>query len=167
MTALTGNDLLDWNENTAQTWQRLLRAHPEALTLPCDIRETRNVGELLQHIVAVELRYAERLHGLPETAYEAVPFGTADELFATHDRAMGLLTQLQENEQEFWAQEIQFATRRGGTVRATRRTVLVHTLMHSIRHYAQLATLVRQHGIRPDAPMDFLFLHAREVTPPA
>jgi uncharacterized damage-inducible protein DinB len=36
----------------------------------------------------------------------------------------------------------------------------VHVLMHSIRHYAQLATLMRQHGIKPDWPGDYLFMQA-------
>ncbi len=42
-------------------------------------------------------------------------------------------------------------------MQATRRSELVHTLMHSIRHYARLATLVRQHGIQPDWAMDYMF----------
>jgi uncharacterized damage-inducible protein DinB len=33
--------------------------------------------------------------------------------------------------------------------------------MHSIRHYAQLATLVRQHGFQPTWPMDYLFTAAQ------
>jgi len=36
--------------------------------------------------------------------------------------------------------------------------VLFHALLHGIRHYAQLATLVRQHGIKPEWPMDYLFM---------
>jgi hypothetical protein len=35
--------------------------------------------------------------------------------------------------------------------------------MHGIRHYAQLATLVRQHGVAPDWPMDYLFMGARRA----
>ena len=75
---LTGEELLAWVERTSQGWRELVTAHPEALSIPCDVRETHSVGELLQHIVAVELRYAERLHGLPETPYEAIPFATGE-----------------------------------------------------------------------------------------
>ena len=42
--------------------------------------------------------------------------------------------------------------------RATRRTILVHLAMHGIRHYAQLATIVRQQGVKPDWGMDYLFM---------
>ncbi len=36
-------------------------------------------------------------------------------------------------------------------------------MTHGIRHYAQLATLVRQHGVTPDWPMDYLFMGARRA----
>jgi hypothetical protein len=31
-------------------------------------------------------------------------------------------------------------------------------MLHSARHLTQLATLLRQHGIRPDRPMDYLVM---------
>lgn len=162
MVALTDEELIAWNERTSQGWRSLVEAHPEALTLPCDIRETRSVGELLQHIVAVELRYAQRLHGQPETAYENISYDSAAALYATHDRAIGLLRQLHDRDDAFWAEFLSFSTRRGGSLRVPRRHIFVHTLMHSIRHYAQLATLMRQHGIAPDWPMDYLFMAPSE-----
>ena len=64
------DDLLRWNVVSAQHWRDFLAAHPAVLDLPCDIRESGTVAMLLKHIVAVELRYAERLHGEPETPYE-------------------------------------------------------------------------------------------------
>jgi uncharacterized damage-inducible protein DinB len=160
MNALSGEDLLAWVDETSEGWRTLLEKHPEALLLPCDVRETHSVAELLQHIVAVELRFAERLSGLPETAYEQIPFGTAAELYATHDQAMELLHALLANSERDWDGVISFATRSAGNLKATRRVVFVHLLMHSIRHYAQLATLVRQHGIKPDFLMDYLFMRA-------
>lgn len=158
MTALTGDELIEWLEATSAGWKKLLENHPEAMKLPCDVRETQSVAELLQHIVAVELRYAERLTGVPETPYEAILHDSAEHLYATHDRAMEQIHGIMDRGEAFWEEWISFATRSGGMMRATRRTVLVHALMHSIRHYAQLATLVRQHGIVPHWPMDYLFL---------
>jgi uncharacterized damage-inducible protein DinB len=163
MTALTGEELIAWVEKTTQGWQRLVSEHPEALSFHCDIRESNSVGELLQHIVAVEMRYTQRLHDLPETPYEKIPFDSGEVLYATHLQAMTMLRELLSRDASFWEESIDFATRRGGTIRAPRRTILVHLLMHSIRHYAQLATLVRQHGIAPDWPMDYLFMRAKAV----
>lgn len=161
MVAITGTELQEWVEETSRGWKRLISAHPEILSFPCDIyRETQSVAELLQHIVAVELRYAERLNGLPETPYESIPSDSVEAVYATHDRAMELLRPLMERDEVFWEAVLEFKTRSAGTLRATRRTVLVHLLMHSIRHYAQLATLVRKQGVAPDWGMDYIVSHA-------
>ncbi len=158
MVAVTGTELEEWVEQTSRGWKRLIAAHPEILSLPCDIRDTKSVAQLLQHIVAVEVRYAERLNELPETPYESIPFDSVDGLYATHGRAMELLRPLMDRDEHFWETVLEFKTRSAGTLRATRRTVLVHLLTHSIRHYAQLATLVRTHGIAPDWQMDYLLM---------
>lgn len=158
MTALTADELLAWLERTSGGWRTLLAEHPEALDFPCDVREAQRVGDLMQHVVAVELRYAERLAGVPETGYDAVPKGPVDALFAVHDRAMSLLRDVLARPGVDWEEVLEFTTRSAGTLRASRRTVLVHLAMHSIRHYAQLATLVRQRGIRPDWLMDYLLM---------
>ena len=158
---LSGRELVAWLDRTTSGWKDLLTKYPAALTLPCDIRETRTTGELFQHIVAVELRYAERLCGLAETAYTDIAFDTADSLTATHDRAIRLLLSLEPNDEEWWQASIEFATRSAGTMRSPRRVVFFHLLMHSIRHYAQLATIVRQHGIAPGWTMDYLEMRPR------
>lgn len=161
MIALTGEELMAWVDKTATEWQKLLEAHPHLLAVPCAIREVKTVGELLQHIVAVQLRYAERLAGLPETAYEAIPYGTVAELYATHVRSMALWRQLLADPANDWAEEVEFTTRSIGTLVSSRKTIFVHALMHSIRHYAQLATLARQHGVAPQWQMDYLLMGAR------
>lgn len=163
MVALTGEELLAWSETTAEHWHKLLEAHEDLLAVPCDIAGVKSIGELMQHIVAVPLRYAERLSGLPETSYEAIPYGTATELFATHTRGIELLRGIVADPAYPWSEEMEFATRRLGTLRASRKTILIHALMHGIRHYAQLATLVRQHGVAPDWQMDYLLMGARRV----
>src|ERR1700761_8388733 len=92
--ALSGNDLMAWVERTSAGWRELLEAHPEALVFACDIRETQSVAQLLQHIVAVELRFAERLSGQAETAYDSIPFDTVAAIYRTHDQAMTYLKSL-------------------------------------------------------------------------
>lgn len=158
MVAFTGLELLEWVEQMSLQWKRLIATHPEILTFPCDIRETKSVAELLQHIVAVELRYAERLHDLPQTDYAAIPFDTVDRIYATHQRALEMLRPLLERDSAWWETVLEMQTRAAGILRATRRTVLIHLFTHSVRHYAQLATLVRHHGIAPDFQMDYLLM---------
>lgn len=159
MVAITGTDLQEWVDHMSQGWKSVLLAHPEILSFPSDIRETQSVAQLLQHIVAVELRYAERLNELPQTEYASIPYDSVDALYATHDRAMELLGPLMDRDEPFWETVLEFKTRSAGTMRASRRTVLAHLLTHSVRHYAQLATLVRQHGFASGLDMDYILMH--------
>jgi hypothetical protein len=143
---IDGNELQTWVDVVSQRWKGFIYAYPQVLTLPCDIRETQTVALLLQHIVAVELRYAQRLASVEETPYDAIPFDSAESIYHTHDLAMSVLSGVADRADSFWEEWTQFATRSAGTIELPRRTVFVHLFMHSVRHYAQLATLVRQHG---------------------
>jgi uncharacterized damage-inducible protein DinB len=159
---LTASDLLAWLEKTSSLWRQLLTTHPELLALPCDITGTNSVAQLIQHVVAVELRYAERLANLPVSDYAALPFDSVDSLYAVHDQAVALFNQLLASPMD-WDEPLEYTTRSMGPARSTRKTILFHALLHGIRHYAQLATLARQHGIKPDWPMDYLFMDIERV----
>lgn len=160
--ALTAGEVFAWLEKTSTNWRKLLEAHPEILVMPCDVMGVTTAGGLLQHIVAVELRYAERLAGLPATDYSAIPYDSAEAIYQVHERAVSLYREQLESAVD-WDEKIELVTRSMGILRASRKTVLFHALLHSIRHYAQLATLVRQHGVKPDWPMDYLMMGAERV----
>ena len=161
--ALTAEEMLAWNERTTVGWRDLIIAHPEILALPCDIMGVATVAGLLQHIVAVELRYAQRLASQPESSYDEVPCDSPEALFATHDRALQLVRSVLADPAYDWSQEIEFQTISAGRIRAPRRAIFIHLLMHSIRHYAQLATLARTHGFKPSWFADYLLVEAHPV----
>jgi hypothetical protein len=71
---------------------------------------------------------------------------------------MDLIRPLFEKDDDWWEEVLEFKTRSAGIMRISRRTALVQSLTHSIRHYAQLATLVRHHGITADLPLDYIFM---------
>lgn len=154
---LTAEEVLRWNESTSGEWRKLLEGHPELLAVSCDIAKTSTVGQLLHHIVAVELRYAERLAGIPETEFEQIPYETVEQIYATHDRATALFRKVLASDLD-WDGVMEFKTRSYGNARASRKTILFHALLHTQRHYAQLATLVRQHGHHVQRPGDYLFM---------
>ena len=158
--SLSAEEILAWNETTAAGWRKLLTNHPKLLTQPCDIAGTRSVAELLQHIVAAQLRYAERLASLPISDYNSIHFDSVESIYATHDRAVTILRQLIDSDVD-WNEPIDFTTRSMGTLHSDRKTILFHAMLHGIRHYGQLASLVRQCGVKPDWPMDYLFMHAK------
>jgi uncharacterized damage-inducible protein DinB len=138
-----------------------VEAHPEALQFPCDVAGAETAGELLRHIVAAELRLAERLQGAATlTPREEIPFDSAEAIYRTHERASSLYRQLLADRGYDWSEKLEFTTP-AGKAAATRKIVLFHALFHGIRHYAQLAVVVRQNGIKPDWPMDYLFMAGR------
>ena len=159
---LSASQVLAWHEANSERWQKFLTGHPELLGLPCDIAGTHTLGETMQHVVAVELRYAERLANLPATDYAAVPFDSVEAIYATHEKASGIFRDLLAADVD-WDERIEFMTRSRGAVRSSRRTIFFHALLHSARHYAQLATMARQHGVAPDWPMDYLFMDMERV----
>jgi len=160
--ALSAEEMLAWNDRTAQTWRKLVEEHPEVLAVPCDIFGVSSVGQLLHHIVAVETRYAQRIAGATETPFDAIPYTSAAEIFDAHDAAMQMI-RAELAKAVDWDAKIQFQTLTMGLARASRKTVFFHALMHSIRHYAQLATLVRQHGFKTSFPMDYLAMGIEKV----
>ena len=90
--------------------------------------------------------------------HEQEPNMTALTADASHDRAMTMVREALAETNADWETPIEFATRSAGTFRVTRRTVLVHLLMRSVRHYAQLATIARLAGVKPEFAMDYLMM---------
>ena len=155
MIAQTSQDLLRWNEGTSSIWKKHLHSRPELTTYPCDIRGGETVADLLQHIVAVELSYSERLNGEHETPFEEIPKISVDSLYEFHDRALKKLRVLEGETDAFWSERIDFETR-GGQFSATLRVVFAHCLLHSIRHNGQVATLLRKENAGVSAMFDYL-----------
>jgi uncharacterized damage-inducible protein DinB len=155
---LSGEELMAWNDLSARRWRDFVSEHPAVLAVESDIRDAKTIGQVLQHVMGVELRYAQRLASQPESDFSSVKYGSGDELLATHDQALALMRPLLADPGYDWEQEIEFVTITAGKLRARRKTIFVHAMMHSVRHYAQLATLARQHGFKPGWQMDYLFM---------
>jgi uncharacterized damage-inducible protein DinB len=153
---LTGEELYTWVERTSSNWQELLTAHPETLSIPCDIRAEGTVADLLKHIVGVELLFAEWLSEIPRTALDPTQSSSVEAIYQTHQKAMSLLRDLSNHDEAWWQETVVFKLRSGKQIHGPRRVFAIHLFMHSIRHYAQLATLIRQHGIEPGWQMDYI-----------
>jgi uncharacterized damage-inducible protein DinB len=156
---ITLEELLAWNEQSADFWKSHLDANPELLKLPCGIGGAATVQELVRHIWGAELRWSERLAGAPETPREKIPAGPLDALFDVHRRAIQIFRELLAAPQDTWAQpyilNFEWIPPENRTV--SRRKVAAHALFHSQRHWAQLATLVRAAGFPSQFRGDLLF----------
>ncbi len=160
LSALNFSELLQYTESEYRHWRDFFRKNPAALEVNTDIAETANVRQLLLHIVAVDLRYAQRLLGEEVTSYEKIQTST-DGLFEAAELALQKMRNfLDTAKDEDWKQVITFPTMTAGTLSASKRKCLVHTLFHGARHWAQLSTLLRGAGYKQDWRHDFLFTDA-------
>ncbi|MCU1309443.1 MAG: hypothetical protein JWO20_568 [Candidatus Angelobacter sp.] len=158
--ALKLSELLAYAENESRRWQKWFQENPAALDVKLDIAQAKDVRNLVLHIVAVDTRYAERLLGEDVTPYETFPSDIAV-LFETGERAFRKLRGfLDSATEEEWKKVIEFPSRSMGTLTSSKRKIFVHTLLHSTRHWAQLATTLRSAGYKQDWQHDFLFSEA-------
>ena len=161
--AITLEELLVDNEVSTRKWQAWFANNPAALDVSCAIYNSGSVLGLLKHIFAVELRHSQRLNGEEVTAYDAIPVGSLDDLIAVHSQATQNLRRFLASANDAALLEvIALQTVSAGTLYASRRKLFAHILLHSMRHWAQLSSLLREAGYTTDWPKDFLFSEAME-----
>ena len=135
-------------DGETERWREWFEKAPaEVLELPLGPGADGTVRTLIKHIFAVELRYAQRLVGHPVTGYEQLADRTVQELWRIHRTAASLRDRfLREASPEALDRVLVSDTRRLGPIEARVHAIVVHTLIHAIRHWAQIATVLRQHG---------------------
>jgi uncharacterized damage-inducible protein DinB len=162
MRGLSFGELLDYSAEESNHWRDFFKKRPDALDLPCDIAGTKTVREVVLHIVAVQMRYAERLLNMPVTEFETLAARLAqgkpgEELFAFSRKSLEDLRSfaIAANDAD-WDGTLTFPTRSAGELTASRRKIFIHALLHGVRHWAQLSTHLRQKGYKQDWQHDFM-----------
>ena len=135
-------------EHETKRWREWFSAAPRAvLDLPLGPGTDGTVRTLVKHIFAVELRYAQRLAGEPVSGYEELADATVEELWRVHDRAAEVRRRYLAGATSEALDEVLVSdTRKLGRIESRAHTVLVHAWLHGIRHWAQIALVLRQHG---------------------
>jgi uncharacterized damage-inducible protein DinB len=151
--------LLDYTEWDRAQWEPWFRAQgPDAFAVPMGENadgRIANIGELVRHIFSAEQRYVERIRELPISDTSGVTPNDVDALFAFGRASRERLRQLVADfPADRWdvPRELQFGP---NTRVVTPKTMLVQSVTHEIRHWAQIATLLRLAG-RKTGPHDFL-----------
>lgn len=158
---LTFRELLDYTAAEAARWEQYFARHPEALDFPFAEGRVATVRGLVQHVFAVERRYADRLLEEPVSDYAAVPTDSAAALFAAGRDARSRLERWVATASDAdLARRHTFETLSAGTMTATARKIVAHALVHAVRTWAQLATVVRQQGAPTEGRHDLLFSNA-------
>ena len=145
------NDLMAYTDWERRKWRQWLPQHGnQVLDLgagPHGDGRFESVGDLVRHIFAAEKRYVERLSGRPLTDQKVVGNGDIDELFEFGEKSRqefeDFLATLPEDE---WDTPKEFKVL-NFNVAVTPRKVATHVLLHEIRHWAQIATLLRLNGL--------------------
>ena len=157
--AISLEELLAWNQESSNFWKAHLDANPALLELPCGIGGSANVQEFVRHIWGVELVWSQRIAGLPLTDRKDMPAGPLGALFDLHLKAVQIFRSLLDDPAQNWdeTQTLKYPWLPPEGLTVSRRKVLAHTLFHSQRHWAQLATLVRAAGFPSGFKGDLLF----------
>ncbi len=162
-TGVSFQELMHYTEAETQQWRGFFQQHPDALDLEVGIAGAKDIRGLIVHIFAVELRYAERLVGALPTPYDRLPTASLDEIFSIGDTAREKIRQyLARTTDTDLRTVLTFETRTAGTLSSSKRKIVAHVLLHGTRHWAQIATALRQHGDKQDWPHDFIFTDALE-----
>ena len=161
---VTFAELLTANEEDSAKWQRWFEEQPDSvLDVPLTIALAKDVREFLLHIFAVELRYAERLANKPVTEYQDLATTSVADLFAIGERARTLYREFVANAtDDDLTSVLEFPTRTAGIIRSSKRKMYIHAMLHSVRHWAQLATALREAGHPSKWGKDFLYSSVME-----
>jgi uncharacterized damage-inducible protein DinB len=151
-------ELLDWIGSETRQWAAWSARQPAAVwAVPIGAGKIATVRDLFFHVYVVDLRYGQRLNGLPVSAIEQEAVADPRDLFTLAARGQDLL--------RTWVvgagpadldRVIEFQTLSAGTLRASQRKVVAHSLTHHLRHLAQIATAMRQHGHPTDWGHDLM-----------
>ena len=156
--AISFTELLAYIEAEERRWEEWFQRNPEALEVRVDIAEAATVGHLVCHIFGVASRTAERLLGHPMTADERIDATSIESLFGMGGGARSKLRQfLGQVSEDQLSRPRQFQSATLGTFIASPRKLMTHAVMHGVRHWAQIATVLRQNGYPQDWPHDVIF----------
>ena len=157
---LTLHDLLEYTDWERQKWYDWFRQHGDQVLRisagPNGDGRFDSVGELIRHIFSAEKRYVERLSERPLTDTASITNDSVEALFQFGRQSRKELREFIESfpaQQWDAPQELKLMN---SSLTVTPRKIVVHILMHEVRHWAQIATLLRLNGL-PAELHDFLF----------
>lgn len=163
--AITCDELLRHNEEETERWRGFFDHNPQLLDLPLG-GEIADVRQMLRHIFAVELVYGELIRDIrrERVSLDNFPCGSVAELFGIGERArQHFRAALAATPVAGWNDKIEYGSKeRKIFITASRRKMFIHAMLHSLRHWAQLATALRQAGHKQDWMHDFIFTEVME-----
>ena len=154
------DELIEYTDWERGSWYDWLRQHGDRVLSisagPHGDGRFQSVGDLLRHIFSAEKRYIDRLSNRPLTDAASIPNDSAEALFQFARQSR---VDLKEFVKAFPGQEWDVPREfhlMNNFLQATPRKIVMHVLMHEIRHWAQIGMLFRLNGLAIEFH-DFLF----------
>lgn len=155
--ALSYETLLELTSAEHHRWHDWFIDRPDAWAVPFATGRMATVGGVVMHIFAVELRYAQRLLDQEVTPWEGFRQTSIEDVFELGDNAraqlVDFLTSAPESELD---RILTFQTLTAGTVTASKHKIASNIFLHGIRHWGQIATVLRQKGFADQWSHDML-----------
>ncbi|HEY6219402.1 MAG TPA: DinB family protein [Gemmatimonadaceae bacterium] len=159
------NDLLaytDWEREQWYAWFREQGADVLARDLgPNTTGRIQTIGELIRHIFSAEKRYCERARKETLSDTSTIPADDVEALFAFGNESRRCMRELLAGFDD-WHTPREMVI--GPNTRLfNSRKMILQAVTHEIRHWAQIATILRQAGYKV-GPRDLLFSPLFEST---
>ena len=162
---LTIGELLDYTDEERARWRRWFGEHEgEPLKTALAGEVHRSVGALILHAFWAEMFYARWMRGETLTQDSEVvkqnkdlPADDIDKLFDFGLRARKEMRAFADASGEGEWEKIYEVESGGFHLRGSARKLIAHILVHEIRHWAQVAVVVRQDGLAPPGDHDLCF----------
>jgi uncharacterized damage-inducible protein DinB len=155
--ALRYETLLEHTSAEQHRWHDWFVERPKAWAVPFATGRMATVGGVVTHIFAVELRYAQRLFDQEVTSWENFRQTSIEDVFELGDHARGQLVQFLTLAPESELDRVlTFQTLTAGTVTASKHKIASNIFLHGIRHWGQIATVLRQNGFGDQWSHDML-----------
>jgi uncharacterized damage-inducible protein DinB len=152
--AITFTELLLYTEQETRRWKEWFASHPEALEVPFLIANAKNVRGLLAHIFMVELLFANAVSNDPRPDWQELQARAADDLFKVHEDAVSKFRMFIDTAQPGDWNEVKDGGFSG--IKASKRKMFAHAILHGVQHRGQLATRLREQGFGEMWAHDFI-----------
>ncbi|MBX9602505.1 MAG: hypothetical protein K2X35_15975 [Bryobacteraceae bacterium] len=152
---LTFAELLAHQDAEFSKWEAWLLEHGDAvLAFPLRNEQIPDLKSLLQHIVGVQLYFAELLAGKPITEWWKQPPADRDGLVRMGRASLSMLRAQADAEQD-WNRMVRVGEGEKG-MQVSARKAFAQVLTHSMWHWAQVALLARMNGVAPPGKHDLI-----------
>jgi len=150
-------DYTDWERQKWHDWFAKNGDHILNISLgPRGDGRFQKIGDWIRHIFSAEKRYVERLSNTPLSDPSSIPADNVEALFAFGRQSREEFKQFAATISEADANRAVEFKLMNTVITVTPKKIFTHVLIHEMRHWAQIATLLRLNGVRENEFHDFV-----------